>query len=37
MAAGTGRVIADVISGRSAGIDLDGLTIARYRGAVSPA
>jgi D-amino-acid dehydrogenase len=34
MAAGTGRVIADVISGRSAGIDLDGLTIARYRGAV---
>jgi len=37
MAAGTGRVIADVISGRSAGIDLEGLTIARYRGAVSPA
>jgi D-amino-acid dehydrogenase len=37
MAAGTGRVLADVISGRSAGIDLDGLTIARYAGAVSSA
>ena len=36
MAAGTGRVMADVISGRSAGIDLDGLTIARYRDAVRP-
>ena len=36
MAAGTGRVLADVISGRSAGIDLEGLTIARYRGAVGP-
>jgi D-amino-acid dehydrogenase len=35
MAAGTGRVLADVISGRSAGIDLEGLTIARYRGAVN--
>jgi D-amino-acid dehydrogenase len=34
MAAGTGRVIADVISGRSAGIDLAGLTIERYTGAV---
>ena len=34
MAAGTARVIADVVSGRSAGIDLEGLTIARYRGAV---
>lgn len=33
MAAGTGRVLADVISGRSAGIDLSGLTVARY-GAV---
>ncbi|MEP6738902.1 MAG: D-amino acid dehydrogenase [Caldimonas sp.] len=33
MAAGTGRVIADVISGRAAGIDLAGLTIARYTGA----
>ncbi|HZV93815.1 MAG TPA: D-amino acid dehydrogenase [Caldimonas sp.] len=31
MAAGTGRVLADVISGRSAGIDLSGLTIDRYR------
>ena len=31
MAAGTGRVLADVISGRSAGIDLAGLTIDRYR------
>jgi len=30
MAAGTGRVIADVISGRKAGIDLDGLTVDRY-------
>ena len=33
MAAGTGRVMADVISGRPPAIDLDGLTIARYRGA----
>jgi len=30
MAAGTGRVLADVISGRRAGIDLAGLTIDRY-------
>jgi D-amino-acid dehydrogenase len=30
MAAGTGRVMADVISGRSAGIDLEGLTMERY-------
>ena len=30
MAAGTGRVLADVISGRPAGIDLAGLTIDRY-------
>ncbi len=30
MAAGTGRVIADVISDRSPGIDLAGLTIDRY-------
>jgi D-amino-acid dehydrogenase len=36
MAAGTARVMADVISGRSAGIALDGLTIARYRDAVRP-
>ena len=34
MAAGTGRIVADVISGRSPGIDLAGLTIARYPGAV---
>ncbi len=34
MAAGTARVLADVISGRHAAIDLAGLTIARYRGAV---
>ncbi len=32
MAAGTGRVMADVISGRPPAIDLDGLTVARYRG-----
>ena len=31
MAAGTARVMADVMSGRSAGIDLTGLTLARYR------
>jgi D-amino-acid dehydrogenase len=30
MAAGTARVMADVISGRAPGIDLDGLTVARY-------
>jgi len=35
MAAGTGRIMADLISGRSAGIDLEGLTIARYGGAAS--
>ena len=34
MAAGTGRVLADVISGRRPGIDLEGLTIARYPGVV---
>jgi D-amino-acid dehydrogenase len=33
MAAGTGRIMADLISGRGAGIDLAGLTIARYAGA----
>jgi D-amino-acid dehydrogenase len=33
MAAGTGRVLADVLSGKAPGIDLAGLTIARYRGA----
>ncbi len=31
MAAGTGRVLADLISGRKPEISLDGLTIARYR------
>jgi D-amino-acid dehydrogenase len=31
MAAGTGRVIADLISGRKPEIDLSGLTMARYR------
>jgi D-amino-acid dehydrogenase len=30
MAAGSARVIADVVSGRAADIDLDGLTLARY-------
>jgi D-amino-acid dehydrogenase len=34
MAAGTGRVIADVVSGRGAGIDLEGLTIDRYSRAM---
>jgi D-amino-acid dehydrogenase len=33
MAAGTGRVVADLISGRKPQIDIDGLTIDRYRGA----
>ncbi|MEJ8847025.1 D-amino acid dehydrogenase [Variovorax rhizosphaerae] len=33
MAAGTGRVMADVISGRKPGIDMKGLTIDRYAGA----
>ena len=32
MAAGTGRVMADLISGRSPEIDMDGLTMARYCG-----
>jgi D-amino-acid dehydrogenase len=30
MAAGTGRVMADVISGRAPGVDLAGLTVDRY-------
>jgi len=34
MAAGTGRILADVVSGRTPGIDLAGLTISRYAGAV---
>ena len=33
MAAGTGRVIADVIGGRAPGIDMSGLTIDRYPNA----
>lgn len=33
MAAGTGRVIADVISGKAPAIDMDGLTVARYPNA----
>ncbi len=33
MAAGTGRVMADVIAGRTPGIDLDGLTVERYPNA----
>jgi D-amino-acid dehydrogenase len=30
MAAGTGKVMADLISGRAPDIDMDGLTLARY-------
>ncbi|MGE5087769.1 MAG: FAD-dependent oxidoreductase, partial [Candidatus Levyibacteriota bacterium] len=30
MSAGTGQVVADVVSGRKPAIDLDGLTYARY-------
>jgi D-amino-acid dehydrogenase len=33
MAAGTGRVIADLVSGRPPDIDMEGLTVERYRGA----
>ncbi len=33
MAAGTGRVIADVISGKKPGIDMSGLTVDRYPNA----
>jgi D-amino-acid dehydrogenase len=35
MAAGTGRIVADLLSGRAPEIALDGLTMARYRGAFS--
>jgi D-amino-acid dehydrogenase len=35
MAAGTGRVIADLLSGRAPEIPLDGLTMARYAGVFS--
>ncbi|MGL6111262.1 MAG: FAD-dependent oxidoreductase, partial [Rubrivivax sp.] len=33
MAAGTGRLIADLVCGRKPEIDIDGLTMARYRRA----
>jgi D-amino-acid dehydrogenase len=33
MAAGTGRVMADIISGRTPGIDMSGLTVDRYPNA----
>jgi D-amino-acid dehydrogenase len=36
MAAGSGRVLADLLSGRRAEIDLDGLTIERYGAEVVP-
>lgn len=36
MAAGSGRVLADLLSGRRAEIDLDGLTIERYGATVVP-
>jgi D-amino-acid dehydrogenase len=36
MAAGTGRVMADVISGRAAAIDMEGLTMARYGAVAGP-
>jgi D-amino-acid dehydrogenase len=35
MAAGTGRIVADLLSGRTPEVPLDGLTMARYRGAFS--
>jgi D-amino-acid dehydrogenase len=31
MAAGTGRVIADMVSGRAPDVDTSGLTMARYK------
>jgi D-amino-acid dehydrogenase len=33
MAAGTGRVLADLISGHAPGVDLAGLTVDRYANA----
>ena len=36
MAAGTGRVIADLVSGRSPEIDVSGLNLARYSGGWRP-
>jgi glycine/D-amino acid oxidase-like deaminating enzyme len=32
MAAGTGRLTADIISGRPTEIDIDGLTMSRFAG-----
>ena len=37
MAAGTGRVMADLISGKAPSIDMEGLTMARYGGDVGEA
>ena len=37
MAAGTGRVMADLISGKAPAIDMEGLTMARYGGDVGEA
>jgi D-amino-acid dehydrogenase len=31
MACGSGRIVADLLAGRSPAIDLDGLTLERYR------
>ncbi len=36
MAAGTGRVMADLMSGKAADIDMEGLTMARYGGDAGP-
>jgi hypothetical protein len=33
MAAGTGRVVADMVAGRRAAIDTSGLGVGRYRAA----
>jgi D-amino-acid dehydrogenase len=30
MAAGSGKILADIVSGRAPDIDMDGLTMARY-------
>ena len=37
MAAGTGRVVADLIAGREPEISLDGLTVERYGRRATPA
>jgi D-amino-acid dehydrogenase len=31
MAAGSGKLVADIISGRQPDIDMDGLTLARFQ------